>query len=687
VPERQTCKAAAAALHIMPHPRPRADFAGRSLAIGTGKPIRLKRPTANGTIYKMLDALRRGSTGWIAKLLFALLVLSFTIWGVADVFTGWGRGALAKVGSHEIRLEDYQRAFQNEINVISQQSGRRITTEQAHAAGLDNRVLAQLIAWSAVEAHANELGLALSDDSLAESMKNDQAFKGPDGKFSRLAYENILDRLGVSERGFLQLRRRDELREQLTSALINGVAVPDSMLELINSWRGETRIAEHFTIDPNKAVTVPEPDEAKIKATYEQNKQAFMAPEYRKIALLVLSVDELKKSVTVTDAEAQTAYDESKADYNTPERRRVQQIAFKDKASAEAAKKAIAGGKSFADAAKEAGAKDSDIDLGLISKDRLIDPKIADAVFSLAKDTVSDPVEGRFATVLVRVSDIQPAVNRSFADVKDQVKDKLATKKASEQLQAKLDQVEDQRSAGKSLKDIGAEMKLQFYEIPEMDRANKARDGKPAVIIADTNAVVTATFNSGVGVENDVIELSNGGYAWLDVLDIAPQKQKPFEEVKADAKQVTIATERARLINELAAKLVERADKGEAMSALATAAGAPKVDTTPAFNRTTTPQGMSKDAVTRAFTLAKGTAGSAPDENDKTRIVFKVTEITPAPPLSAAQRTTVTSDVKNALADETLSEYVLALQQRLGTHIYEDEFKKASGRTAGDEVQ
>ena len=132
----------------------------------------------------MLDALRRGSTGWVAKLLFALLVLSFAVWGVADVFTGCGRGSLAKVGGHEIRVEDFQRAFQNEINVISQQSGRRITTEQAHAAGLDNRVLAQLIAWSAVESHANELDLALSDEALVESMKNDPAFKGPDGKFS-----------------------------------------------------------------------------------------------------------------------------------------------------------------------------------------------------------------------------------------------------------------------------------------------------------------------------------------------------------------------------------------------------------------------------------------------------------------------------------------------------------------------
>ncbi len=620
----------------------------------------------------MLDALRRGSTGYVAKLLFALLVLSFAVWGVADVFTGWGRGALAKVGSQEIRVEDYQRAFQNEINQISQQAGRRITTEQAHAAGLDNRVLAQLIAWSAVEQHAADLGLALSDASLAEAMKNDQAFKGPDGKFNRLAFENVLERLGVSERGFLQLRRRDELREQLTSAFINGVAVPDATVDLVNAWRNETRVAEHFTIDAEKAVTVPEPDEAKLKATYEANKANFMLPESRKIALLVLSIDSIKKTMEISDAEAQASYDATQKDYNTPERRRVQQIAFKDKAAAEAAKKAIAGGKSFGDAAKEAGAKDSDIDLGLISKDRLIDPKIADTAFSLPKDTVSDPVEGRFATVLLRVTDIQPKVDRTFADVKNEVKDKLATTKAEAQLQTLLDQVEDQRSGGKSLKEISDAMKLEFYEIPEADRANKARDGKPAIIISDPNAVLNVAFNSGVGVENDVIELTDGSYAWIDVLDVMAAKQKPFEEVKDEVKQFFMKQERARLVGELAGKLVERADQGEAMSALATAGGAAKVDTTPPFNRTTEPQGMSKDAVTRAFSLAKGKAGSAPDSNDKSRIVFKVTEITPAPAPTEAQRTTITSELKNALADETLSEYVLALQKQLGTHINED---------------
>ena len=78
--------------------------------------------------------------------------------------------------------------------------------------------------------------------------------------------------MGVSERGFLALRRRDELREQLTSALVGGIAVPGTTIELVNAWREEKRVAEYFTIDAEKAVTVPEPDEAKLKQTYDANK-------------------------------------------------------------------------------------------------------------------------------------------------------------------------------------------------------------------------------------------------------------------------------------------------------------------------------------------------------------------------------------------------------------------------------
>ena len=52
--------------------------------------------------------------------------------------------------------------------------------------------------------------------------------------------------------------------------------------------------------------------------------------------------------------------------------------------------------------AKATGAKDADIDLGLVTKKAMIDPKIADAAFALAKDAVS-PVVERYLTGTLRL--------------------------------------------------------------------------------------------------------------------------------------------------------------------------------------------------------------------------------------------------------------------------------------------
>jgi peptidyl-prolyl cis-trans isomerase D len=627
----------------------------------------------------MLDALRRGSTGMVAKILFGVLVASFAIWGIGPVFRNYGHGSLAKVGSHEIQMADFQRSYQNELHLIQRQSGKRITAEQARAAGLDHQILAQLMAWAAVEQHADDLDLALSEQKLIDDVKNDPAFKGPDGRFSRITFENALSQLGVTERGFMQLRRRDELRQQITTALVNAVVVPESATDLLNSWRNEKRVAEHFTIDPDKAVTVPEPDEAKLKETYDANKRDFVTPELRKLAVLVVSPDNLKSKMEVSDAEITASYDESKNDYNTPELRRVQQISFKDRAAADAGKAALASGKSFGDVAKQAGAKDADIDLGLINKDRLIDPKIADAIFALKKDEVSDVIEGRFATVIARVSDIQPAVNRTLENVKDQVHDKLAKQKATARLQSLLDEIEDARSAGKSLKEIADQMKLEYLEVPATDRYNKTADEKPAISLPDALAIVKSGFDSQVGLENEAVELRDGGYAWVDVLGITEAKEKPFADVKEDVKKVAITNERARLVNELAGKLVEKADAGTPMATLATEAGGVKVDTTPPFTRMTEAHGLSKDAVTKAFSLAKGRAASAPTTDSKSRIVFKVTEVTPAPAPSKEERARLVKDLSDQYTDELLSEYIVALQNRLGTHINQADFQKAVG--------
>ncbi len=624
----------------------------------------------------MLEALRRGAQTPVAKLLFGILVFSFGIWGVADVFRGWGRGYVAKVGRTEISAEEFRRSYQNELDRISRQTKQHITAEQGHAFGLDRQVLAQLVAGTAVEEHAKQLGLALSDKTLIENIESDPNFQ-TNGKFDRRGFEGLLQQMGLSELGFLNLRRKDELRSAIIESFLNAQTVPKPLFEAMHAYNDEKRVLDWVKIDPD-AVTVAEPDEATLKKRYETNKAQYMTPEYRKVQVLTLTADELKKQVQVSDDEISKSYEQNNDSYNTPEQRRVQQIAFKDKAAAEAALKALRDGtKTFGEVAKEAGAKDTDVDLGLVTKKALIDPKIADVAFSLEKDKYSDVVEGRFATVILRVTQIEPGVTHTLADVKDQVRDKLALEKARNDLQNKRDEIEDERLAGKTLKEIADKLKIGFKEIPATDATGLAPDGKPVMVVPYLRQIVARAFAPDSN-DDSPVDLPDDGFAWVNVLSTDAPKQKPYDEVKDDVKKNYMSSERHRLLDELAKKLTDKVNSGQPMTAIEGEAKN-KVEKTEPITRKTIPQSITQAMVTQAFGLQKGRAGHGPSPDNTTEIVFKVADIIPAPAPSLTETDELNHQLQDQLANQSLSEYTEALKAKYGTSINQAELNAAVG--------
>lgn len=633
----------------------------------------------------MLDAMRRGAQGWVAKLLFAVLIVSFGVfWNVSDVFRGYGRGAVATVGESEISVTDFQRAFQNVIRGVTLQDGGRLTTEQALMLRLDRQALDQLVAQAAVKSHADQLGLSLSDETLAEGIKNDPNFAGPDGKFSRLGFDGLLRQLNLTEHGFLAIRRDDEVRGQISDALTAAVVVPKPMIEDLHAWREETRTIEHVQIDAKK-VTVAEPDDAKLNETYEAHKADFMTPEYRKVALLVLSADTLKSEVPLTDDELKAYYTDHKATYDKPERRRLQQIAFKDKAAAEAARKEIVEGrKNFLDVAKEAGATESDVNLGLLSKSQLIDPKIADAAFSLERDKLSEPIEGRFATVLVRAIEIDEGKESTFDEVRDKVRDKLAGERAEGLIQERYDLVEEGRNAGKTLKEIGEEHKLKFLDVEAVDAKNLTPDGKTAIDIPDAAIALKEIFATGVGTQPEAVELPGSAHVWFDVLSVTERKQKPFDEVKADVKTVYVEKETAKVLNELAQKLVDRLKGGEAFAKIAEDAGG-TAELLEQIKRNTSPPGLTTEAVKQAFALPKGGAGYAETSDRTSRVVFQVKDIFAADAPTKEQSDKLAKELSGQIANDDLIAYVEALKAGLKVYVNEAELARATGAAESEQ--
>lgn len=626
----------------------------------------------------MLDTLRRGASGWLAKVMLSVLVLSFALWGVPEFIRKLGPQYLAKVGDTAISTEEFQQSFRNELNALSNQYGRRITAEQAKAFGLETRVLQRLIGTTALDLHARELGLNISDQTLVEDLKRDPNFKGPDGKFSRATFDNLLRQAGLSEQGYLALKRQDDIRSMLTTSIAGAVVTPQATIDMLHAYREEMRSIEHFSINADKSVKVTEPDEAKLQDAYDKDKAAYVTPEYRSLAVLILNSDAVKSRVPVSDDEIKAAFEADKEAYDTPERRRILQIAFKDKEAAAKAKAEIAGGKSFGDVAKEVGAKGTDIDLGLLARKQMIDANIAGVAFGLQKDAVSDVVEGRFATVLVKVTEIQPGKHPTLADVKDQVRDKVFKDKASAEIQKLHDAVEDARGGQRPLKDTAEALKLPFHDVPATDRQNKTPDGKVALATPDAAAIVAAGFTAEAGLERDAVDLADGGYAWVDLKGVTPPKQRPFADVKDAVKIAVMASEKQRLLGDLAAKLVERASKGEPMAKLAGEVDG-KVDTAAAVTRQVLPQGLTQPAMTLAFGLGRDKAGTTETENKASRIVLKVTEIKAAPPPTKEQSDRIAADMKRQLETDAINTYVAALEQRLGTKVNDAMMRRVMG--------
>ena len=128
--------------------------------------------------------MRKASSNWLGKTIMAVvmgvLIISFGVWGIADIFRGFGQSTLAKIGRTEISAEQFRQLYTDKLQQIGRQFGRPLTMDQARAFGLDRQVLQQTIAEAALDEEARRMGLGQSDAETMRMIFSDPNFKGVD---------------------------------------------------------------------------------------------------------------------------------------------------------------------------------------------------------------------------------------------------------------------------------------------------------------------------------------------------------------------------------------------------------------------------------------------------------------------------------------------------------------------------
>jgi len=625
-----------------------------------------------------LDSLRKSAGGVIGVIFVLLLIASFIIWFPAGWFQGFGSQDLITVGDTKIGPREYMRAQQDVLRAMSSQAGRSLSLQEARALGLDRRVMERLIGGAAVDAHARALHLAIGDTAILDEIMKDPAFKDPSGNFSPALFQQTLQAMGINEQGYIDSLRERNLRRQILSTVGKVAAGPDVLVTALNNFNGETRTLRYVLVPQSAAGTIPDPTDEDLKRYYDNHRGKFTQPEYRKIGVLAVTPETVKNEVQIKDSDVRAAFEASKDQLGTPEKRHVQQISFPDKAAADAAYQKIQTGTDFAAVAKEQGVSDADIDLGKVTRAELADPAMGDAAFKLEQNKVSEPITGSLGSVvLLRVTEIEPGKSPSFEEAKADLEKKILKERASGAIFDLHDKIEDQLASGSKLSEIADKLKLNYVLIDQVDRQGKKPDGSTVTLPAQKD-VLNAVFSTDVGVENDPIDAKDDGVIWYEVLGVIPEQLKPFDQVKDEATKDWKTQEVHTQLAKYTQDLVNSLSGGKSLEDVAKDLNQ-QVLTSDPLKRDSITVNVLPAAVAQAFSLPEKGYGSAPSGVEEGRIVFQVDKVTPPPQLNPSETARLKQQIGQLIGEDVVAEYFSALENRYGVSVNEQALAKLVG--------
>jgi peptidyl-prolyl cis-trans isomerase D len=631
----------------------------------------------------MLRGIRKASTTWLGRIVLGavmgLLAAIFALWGINDIFSGFGRSTLAKIGHTEISVEQFRSTYNERLRQVERQLGHPLPPEQVKAIGLDRQVLSTMVAEAGLDQRAQQMRLGLSDAEIVRRITTEKAFLGPTGRFDRAQFEQLLRQAGYSEQRFISEQRRVTLRQQLIGSLSGDLPVPKAWLDAVNQFQNEERSIEYVALGPAQAGDIPLPTPEELNKYFEVRKILFRAPEYRKIVVVSETPAEMARWMEISEADIKAAYDQNRSRFVKPERRRVEQIIFPNMAEAEAAEAHLKSGLSFAALAAERGLKEQDYDLGTVTKADIIDPAVADAAFALKEGDVSAPVQGRFGVVIVTVLKVESEENKTLAELAPKIRSDLAAERAKREVRDLHDKIEDERAGGASLEQVAQKLKLTAATY-DVDHSGLGTDGKPVSSLPHAAQVISAAFNSDIGVDNDPID-ADGGFIWYSVTGITPARDRTLDEVKSEVEAHWRDDQIASRLSGKAAGILDKVKAGTPLEEVAKAEGL-KVETADKLKRQVGSTTVPAKIIVSVFHTAKGSFGSSEGAAPSQWIVFRVTDVTdPKPDATSADAKNIEDLIKRQVSEDIFGQYVSSVEDDLGTTVNPAALERALGNS------
>ncbi|TGE76487.1 peptidylprolyl isomerase [Pseudoalteromonas sp. KS88] len=531
----------------------------------------------------MLEKIREGSQGPVAKVILGAVILSFALAGIGGYLGQTTEQPVAEVNGIKISQTEFSRAYQNERNRLEQQFGEyfaQISADPNYMAQIRQGVVDRLVQQELQTQLAHELGLRVSDDSVKKAILELPYFQ-IGGQFNNDRYLQVIRQMNFQPDAFREFLREDMTRSQLISAVAGTDFALDNELASTVALQQQTRAIDYVVISKESLQEGVEVTEQEITDYYDLNTSQFMAPEQVAVSYIDLNAAELNLQSNVTEEQVKAYYEQNSAQYLEPEKRRVSHILIDNSEDDDAAKSKaenlLAQLQQGADFSALAESSSDDIvsaemggDLDWIERD-MMDPAFEEAAFALnATGEFTDVVESEFGYHIIQLTDIQRQQTKAYDDVKADLRAELErTEKVNAFYEKQTQMSEVAFEMSDNLVDAAEVVNVEVTTTPLL-----ARNALPEPL--NTPAVMSAIFSPDVledGMNSEVIEIADERVVIVRVSEYVPAATKPLNDVSEQIKARLVSQKASELAKEKASELFAEISSGKTLTTLASEQG------------------------------------------------------------------------------------------------------------------
>jgi peptidyl-prolyl cis-trans isomerase D len=482
----------------------------------------------------MLSLMRKHAGTWMIKVILGAIVVVFVFWGVGS-YRSRQSGRVAKVNGTIITLDDYRVSYNNLIEQVRQSFGNNLNEELIRMLQLRKRAMDQLVDNALMLQAAEKLKLAVSDEELAEFIRNIGAFQTA-GIFDNGRYINTLSRNRLTPEDFEVQQRKALIINKIQALITGSIKVSDLEVRQWYIWNNTEVDIDYLVVEPQRYKDIKLTDE-EIRNYFDQHKDSYKTDPSIKVRYLYFKPEDYAARVTPSEDDIRDYYEGNLDEFNIPKTVEARHILIKADQDAKAEQdesarkkaeeifKLAKEGQDFAELARkysEGPTKAKGGYLGTFRREELVKP-FSDKAFSMNAGDISEPVRTDFGWHIIKVEKVNPAKTLSLGEAEADIRKKLKADRSKNIAYDEAEAVYDASFENQNLDSIAADRNLKIQTTEFFTQKDPPQKIKNAARFAGV------AFNLPINELSAVQDFADGYY----LLEVVDKVQPQIPELKA----------------------------------------------------------------------------------------------------------------------------------------------------------